>query len=511
MVAQALLQRLSDVMPKSIDWACEGLIPFGKLSLLTGEPGIGKSFLALHLAAMVTRGTSAVSGTPGSEGWQGEADNEFGSKRCLENRPRSVVVLSAEDAADDTVLPRLAAAGGDTRCVYVLRGSEPGESRCVSSTDESSLAAEDCPPVTDCREPRLFRLKQDLSRLEESLEELADAGEEIGLIVIDPIDRFFGPTDNRRDRVEVVSRLVELAHRTGAAILVVTNVTAKTGSRIRCAAYHELMNAARSVLLAAEDLEHPGQRLLLPVKTNLTATPAGRAFVIDEGRLVWNSEAVALSSADYQHQMAVKLKNPLVREEVYEIQRVTRWLKDQLTPGRASSIWIRSNASYYDISYSTLRRAFKSLGCRAMKVKNQWFWSLPGQDGPACEELLEEPLVSPEGDLLGIYRESMPYWLREELAAEETKSGTQATQWSDPAPQQTTSPEFGGDEEDAHEDAHEGAQCLWPFSEHHLEAAHHAVHGEESAVSPSRDAGLEDVLVGSSADSGSSQRNQFLY
>lgn len=436
-VGEHRFQRLSEVAVRTLDWAWTGLIPFGKVSLLAGEPGVGKSLVALQLAAMVTRG------------WQSPMSSaELTAAGDATSRPRSVVMFSAEDAAEDTLLPRLIAAGGDVTRVHVLQANghdgthgqrHPGD-RCrtdpceeskskgpgqsefdVELSDSSVMPARNATASED--QSGRFRLTRDLPNLELALEQLTRSGEEVGLIVIDPIDRFLGPEDKKRDRIELVSRLIDFAARWGVAVLVVANSSQKAGVRGGSVVYHELVNSARSVLMVAPDLEDKDQRLLLPVKLNLLGRQPGRAFTIAEGALRWKAESVTISSDDYQQQVAVKLKNPLVREEVYEIQRVTRWLKDLLTPGRASSIWIRSNAAYYDISYSTLRRAFKILGCRAIKSQSQWFWSLPGHEGSASPELLEEPLESPEGDLTGVFRESMPNWLRAENLAQEVTAG----------------------------------------------------------------------------------------
>ncbi|WP_373652088.1 AAA family ATPase [Schlesneria sp. DSM 10557] len=429
-----LLRRLSEVTPRSVDWVWEGLIPRGKVTLLTGDAGIGKSLVALQVAAMVTRGRRVPIGL-----------TEKVPTAAFQTEPRGVIVLSAEDAAEDTVLPRLLAAGGDVSRTFVLRTESESSSERqpvvspaplpIPATQDDHLgheiektAAED-PPAPDCRakgsqeqdDERLFRLKRDFQKLERAIEQLNSQGEQIGLVVIDPIDRFLSPQDKKRDRAHTVTKLVDLAARFGAAILVVSSASLKAGGRSNTVLHQELVNSARAVLTVAPDLEDRNQRLLLPVKLNLSAMQPALSFTIEQGSLNWSPEPIALSSDDYYREAILKQKNPLVREEVYEIQRVTRWLKDQLTPGRASSIWIRCNAGYYDISYSTLRRAFKILGCRAIRESNQWFWHLPGQEQSAPSEIREQPLESPQGELTGILRESMPKWLQDENARQTAK------------------------------------------------------------------------------------------
>jgi hypothetical protein len=209
-------------------------------------------------------------------------------------------------------------------------------------------------------------------------------------------------------------------------VLVTMNTSMKAGSRGGSAVYQELINTARSVLMVAQDLENDDRRLVLPIKHNLIAKPPGASFTVGEGGVEWETEPVKLSGKAYQVQARMIEKNPLVLEETHEIHRVTKFLKNQLTPGRASSDWIQKRASYIDISYGTLRRAFKLLGCKATKVKNQWFWSLPDRPGSASEEDLNELIGAPDGEPCAITRESMPIWLKldneeEEKAAEAAK------------------------------------------------------------------------------------------
>ena len=95
-------------------------------------------------------------------------------------------------------------------------------------------------------------------------------------------------------------------------------------------------------------------------------------------------------------------------ERAPKLRQVTRWLREQLLPGRASSNWIRGLSGVQNVAYSTLRRAFKSLGCRAKKEsQGQWFWYLPGHGQPASEEVIDEPNAIPEG-ISGISREFTP-------------------------------------------------------------------------------------------------------
>ena len=101
----ALGTLLSTVKPERVSWLWPGRIPLGKLTILDGDPGLGKSVLTLTLAAHVTRGWSM----PFEEREPG-----------VECEPAGVVLLSAEDGLDDTIRPRLDAAGADVERVLAL-------------------------------------------------------------------------------------------------------------------------------------------------------------------------------------------------------------------------------------------------------------------------------------------------------------------------------------------------------------------------------------------------------
>jgi putative DNA primase/helicase len=171
-VPGAVLRRVSDIPAQELQWLWPGRIPLGKLPLFAGDPGLGKSFVALDIAAHVTRGEKWPDGEQCSGG------------------PGSVIVLSAEDDPADTIRPRLEAAGADLNKVHILqavrRDKPNGESRLES-----------------------FSLESDLVLLQDAVVSLGD----VRLVVIDPISAYLGSTDshvNAKVR-SLLSPLAELA------------------------------------------------------------------------------------------------------------------------------------------------------------------------------------------------------------------------------------------------------------------------------------------------------------
>jgi putative DNA primase/helicase len=141
-----ITQCAADVTPQPVEWLWPGRFALGKLTLIAGEAGLGKSQLSIAMVAAVTTGSE----------WP-----------CREGRaPQgSVVILSAEDGAADTVVPRLMAAGADRERVEIVSAVHDEKSR------------------------RSFDLSADLALLENKISEIGD----VKLIIIDPISSYLGP------------------------------------------------------------------------------------------------------------------------------------------------------------------------------------------------------------------------------------------------------------------------------------------------------------------------------
>jgi len=199
--------RLSDVTPEKVEFLSYPYIPLGKLTLLDGDPGVGKSTLSLAIAAGVTLGK----GVPG----------------MVKADPGNVLVLSCEDGLSDTIRPRLDASGADVQKVFALRG--------VMTLDEEGLEA-----------------------LTHHLTEIRPR-----LVIIDPLVGYLGGKVDMHKGNEVrqvTAGLAELAEEFHCSFLAIRHLT--KGGRDK-AIYRgigsiDFTAAARSVLLAGTDPE--GQR-----------------------------------------------------------------------------------------------------------------------------------------------------------------------------------------------------------------------------------------------------------
>jgi KaiC/GvpD/RAD55 family RecA-like ATPase len=362
-----LLLRMSEVEPLSVRWAWDGFVPMGRLSMITGGPGVGKSLVALQIAALMTRGTTMLEGGAVKErdsGIDAELVHESGidqgaqaigsgNPRCFSaaGTPRGVLVLSAADDARDTVLPRLIAAGADPSLVFCLRGTvQDDEGEAVNQDRASARSGPDRTQANETSDFKMrkrsddslnneagvrpFLLSRDMQKLSGCVTELAQQGIEIGLIVIDSIDRYLGANEKKSDRIEVVAQLADLATRSQAAVLVTANSSMKSGSRGGTVVYQELFNVARSVLSVDVDQDGGERRIVRSLKQNLTARPAAVSFVIEDGVVEWETGGVTVSTADCVGNVR---KDQVVRDDgsgsevgVEEpIEPLTFWLQNE--------------------------------------------------------------------------------------------------------------------------------------------------------------------------------------
>lgn len=325
----------ADVQPRAVEWLWLGRIPLGKITVLDGDPGLGKSLLTADLAACVSTGRP-----------------RFGEPDGLVRPPSAVVLLSAEDDLADTIRPRLDAARADVRRVSYLEAVRDanGSRRPVTLFD-----------IEDIR--------------------LAITSVQAALLVIDPLAAFLdGKTNAHRDSDmrRLLAPLASLAAETGAAIVLVRHLRKAGASSAVYAGGGSIgiIGASRSGLLATADPDDPAkeQRLLAATKANLATTPATLAYRIvpanGVARIEWLGESS--QSAD-----------ELVRAETPRHTRAPRrdeameFLQEQLDDGPRPVVAIRAAAERAGIAWATIRRARKKLGVEKDNKAGEWLMRLP--------------------------------------------------------------------------------------------------------------------------------------
>lgn len=322
----AVVRRLSDIEAQPLAWLWPGRIPLGKLTLLAGDPGLGKSFLTCDIAARISKGTDWPDGSAG-----GEAG--------------SVIMLNCEDDAADTIRPRLDAAGADLSRVFVLDGIDEPPHKVGKTTRRS------------------FSLERDIPTLEALLQQHSDCR----LIVVDPISGYCGRTDshNNTEVRGLLAPLSELAARHRVAVVAVTHLSKGAGGKAVYRAMGSLAfaAAARAVWVVVKDADDDERRLLVPGKTNLGRKPTGLAFRVEsnpqgDGVLRWDAEPVLIDADELLRQETERepAGNRTERDEAKE------WLTDVLSAGSVAANEVKDAAKSNGITSATLRRAADELG-----------------------------------------------------------------------------------------------------------------------------------------------------
>jgi hypothetical protein len=349
---------ISDVRAEYVEWLWYARIPLGKVTLLDGDPGVGKSTLALELAARVTTGQAM----PGD----GEADRP----------PAGVVILSAEDGLADTIRPRLDAAGADVARVVALDK--------VKTADEP--------------EGRLPTLPEDVPELRRAIERVS-----ADLVIVDPLMAFLGTETNSyrdQDVRHALHPLVKAAEETGAAILVIRHLNKSTGANplYRGGGSIAFIGGARSGLLAAKDPDDDASRVLASTKCNLAPQPESLAFHLEQvggaSRVVWDGVSV--------HDAGHLLAEPGDGAERSALAEAKEIVADVLADGPMPAKELRRRVMDEDVSERTLRRAREALGCvkRKAGMRGGWTWEMP-------PNLANNPRTCPPSED-GHLRESWP-------------------------------------------------------------------------------------------------------
>lgn len=352
-------RKVSDIEAKPINWLWPGRFARGKVSMIAGNPGLGKSQVTASMAAIVTMGGQ----------WPVD------KKICTQG---NVVILSAEDDAADTLRPRLEAAGADLDHVFILEAVIDG-----SLVDGNETQ-------------RAFNLRTDLVRLGAMLEEIGD----VALIVIDPITAYLGGADSHKN-AEIRALMVplsDLAGQYGAAVVCVSHLNKSFGGEalLRVTGSLAFVAAARAAFVVVKDPENDLRRLFLPLKNNIGNDKSGLAFtvqsaqinsaagVIDTSRVVWEGEAVTISADSAMSQ-------PLDQEERSDLDEARDFLSTLLADGPVPSKQIKADADGAGHAWRTVQRAQKALGIVAVKegMKGGWTWRLPQSFQP--EERQEAP------------------------------------------------------------------------------------------------------------------------
>lgn len=316
--------RMVDIEAEEVNWLWHPFIALGKLTILEGDPGLGKSWLTCALAAAVSRGR----GLPGTDSFE----------------PANVLMLSAEDGLGDTLRPRLDAVGADVSRVFAL-----------------------AEPLT-FDTPGLIRLEAAIIEYQPKL------------VIIDPLFAFTGGKVDihRANECRAISApLAAIAERQGCAMLAVRHLGKSRGGGHALNAgigSIDFAAAARSVLLVGRDPDDESKRAIVQTKNNLAPHGEAIGYKLEDGRFWWTGEST-LTAGRILTAIADESERSALTEAV-------EFLRVALADGPREVDEVRAEARRAGISEQTLRRARERVGLRAKReglpgMRQQFTWALP--------------------------------------------------------------------------------------------------------------------------------------
>lgn len=337
---------LADVQAEPILWLWDQRLACGKLSIITGNPGLGKSQITASLAAVVTTGGR----------WPVTRDQA----------PQgSVIILSAEDDPKDTIRPRMEAAGADLSRVHLVSAIKTTTERGEPST-------------------RGFDISRDIDRLRLRMVELGD----VRLVIIDPISAYMGKADshNNTEVRAVLAPLQEAAQQFGAAILAVSHLNKSQGqdALLKTQGSVGFVAAARAVWGVAKDKDNPSRRLFMPLKNNLGTDETGLAYSIEEYHLEGTEPRIKTSRILWENQLITQSAEEVFAsdDDKSALGDAENFLRDALSMGWTSTKELQGQAKRAGISWTTAVRAKARLRAKATRQgglgsSGAWGWELP--------------------------------------------------------------------------------------------------------------------------------------
>lgn len=341
--ARAILTRGDRVRVESVDWLWDGWLAAGKLHLIGGAPGCGKTTIAGALAATVSVGGRWPDGTRAPKG--------------------NAVLWSGEDGVGDTLAPRMMAAGADMSRIHF-----------VSATREKGTTYP-------------FDPARDVELLEAAIADMGD----VRLLIVDPIvSATAGDSHKNAEVRRGLQPLVDIGRRHGCAILGVTHFSKGTAGRDpveRITGSLAFSAFARVVMVAAAgeiDADGRRDRLLVRAKNNLGPDGGGFEYGMEYGHLLPAHPGIVTSRVLWGSRMDGSARALLDTVETVENANPSRsaaadWLRSLLSHGPVPTDNVKDDARAAGYAWATLRRAKDEIGVRARKTAmgGGWVWELP--------------------------------------------------------------------------------------------------------------------------------------
>lgn len=320
------LINMETVEVEQVEWLLYPFIPYGKVTIIQGDPGEGKTTMVLQIIAKLTKGEKVLPDSPGNEGEL----PEHGTVAV------NVIYQTAEDGLGDTIKPRLIEAGADCSRVLVIDDGE-----------------------------------QPLTMMDNRLEE-AIVQTKARLIVLDPIQGFLGSEVDMHRANEIrplMKRVSVLAEKYHCAIILIGHMNKNSNgkSSYRGLGSIDFQVAARSVLVVGRIKNEPEVRVVCHVKSSLAPEGKSIAFRLDKDNgFEWIGE----------YDIGVDdLLNGSSRGQ--KIKEAKEFLLEILAEGAVEQNMVIQEAEKRGIKGKTLWNAKKALGVQSIKPGGHWSWKLP--------------------------------------------------------------------------------------------------------------------------------------
>lgn len=321
------LINMEQVEVEKIDWLLYPFIPFGKVTIVQGDPGEGKTTMVLQIIAKLTKGEAVL---------PSGSDEPALEEKTMDLEPVNVIYQTAEDGLGDTIKPRLLSAGADCSRVMVIDDNDQALTMMDARLEEAIIK-------TNAR-----------------------------LVVLDPIQGFLGAAVDMHRANEIrplMKRVAVLAEKYHCAIILIGHMNKNSNgkSSYRGLGSIDFQAAARSVLIVGRIKDEPEIRVVCHVKSSLAPEGKSIAFRLDKDTgFEWIGEydisADDLLSGDNRGQ---------------KIHEAKEFLKEILVSGSVAQTKVAEEAESRGIKKKTLWNAKKELEIESVKIGNQWFWMLP--------------------------------------------------------------------------------------------------------------------------------------
>ena len=314
------LRCFASITVKKVDWLWHPFIPYGKVTIIQGDPGDGKTTLILNIAALLSNGLPMP---------DADDDNTDSIK---------TIYQSAEDGIADTIKPRLMSAGADcSKIAFIDEGEE-------------TLTLND-------------------PRIESAINKMGAR-----LLVLDPLQAYLGENAemNRADGIRpIMKHLAAVAERTGCAIIIIGHMNKAGGSKgiYRGLGSIDITAVARSVLLVGRVKSNPSIRVMAQLKNNLAPEGTSFAFEINDNSSVrWIGE--------YDITAEELLLGDDIAEDGGKLTETMEALNVTLQSGEIACTNIYEQLRKAGVSKRTIDSAKKNLGIKSVKRADGWYWSL---------------------------------------------------------------------------------------------------------------------------------------